>query len=46
LLKKIRDNKKFDSIDELKLQIEEDIIWAKTNIIKVMTFGTFDLFHL
>ncbi len=46
LLKKIRNNKKFDSLDDLKSQIEADIIWAKKNIIKVMTFGTFDIFHL
>jgi cytidyltransferase-like protein len=45
LLKKIRDNKKFDSIDNLKSQIIQDIIWAKKNIVKVMTFGTFDIFH-
>ncbi|MFA5916884.1 MAG: riboflavin kinase [Candidatus Gracilibacteria bacterium] len=46
LLKKIRNNKKFDSIDELKSQISKDIIFAKKSIIKVMTFGTFDIFHL
>ncbi len=46
LLQKIRDNKKFDSVNELKSQISKDIVWAKKNIIKVMTFGTFDIFHL
>lgn len=45
LLKKIRDNKKFDSFPDLKKQIELDIEFAKKNIIKVMTFGTFDIFH-
>lgn len=45
LLKKIRDNKKFDSFPDLKKQIEFDIEFAKKDIIKVMTFGTFDIFH-
>lgn len=45
LLKKIRDNKKFDSFEELKKEIEKDIEFAKNDIIKVMTFGTFDIFH-
>lgn len=45
LLKKIRDNKKFNSFEELKKQIEKDIVFTKKIKIKVMTFGTFDIFH-
>jgi len=45
LLKKIRDNKKFENFPDLKKQIELDIEFAKKDIIRVMTFGTFDIFH-
>lgn len=45
ILKKIRDNKKFENLDELKKQISSDIIDAKNKKIRVITFGTFDYFH-
>lgn len=45
ILKKIRDNKKFENLDELKKQISRDIIEAKKNKIKVITFWTYDVFH-
>lgn len=45
LIKKIRDNKNFDSFGELKKQIERDIVLTKKIKIKVMTFWTFDIFH-
>ncbi|MDD3302914.1 MAG: riboflavin kinase [Candidatus Gracilibacteria bacterium] len=45
LLEKIRENKRFENFEELKKQIEKDIIYAKNKKIKVMTFGTFDIFH-
>ena len=42
---KIRDNKKFDSFDELKKQIKEDIIIIKKRQDYVLTFWTFDIIH-
>lgn len=45
MLKKIRDNKKFDNLDDLKSQIEKDIEITESTKIKVMTFWTFDKFH-
>lgn len=42
---KIRDNKKFDSLDELKNQIKIDIITIKNIKDYVLTFGTFDHVH-
>lgn len=41
---KIRDNKKFNSTDDLIKAIEDDTIVAKKEV-KVLTFGTFDLVH-
>lgn len=45
LLEKVRDNKKINSLDELKLLIEKDINIIKNNIKIVLTFWTFDLVH-
>lgn len=44
-LQKIRDNKSFASLDELKRQIQKDLQRAQTHPQKVITFGTFDHFH-
>lgn len=45
LLKKIRDNRKFNSLDELVTQIEKDKITCKNTNIPVLTFGSFDFIH-
>ncbi len=45
VLYKIRENKKFSSLDELKNQISKDRDFAKNKEIVVMTFWTFDFFH-
>ncbi len=45
VLEKIRENKKFSSIEELKKQIELDIEKIKSKISYVVTFWTFDIFH-
>lgn len=45
LLEKIRNNKKFDSLDDLKRQISVDMNYAKNNKSVVLTFWTFDIFH-
>lgn len=45
ILYKIRENKKFSSLDELKDQISKDVKFAKNREVIVMTFWTFDLFH-
>lgn len=45
LLYKIRENKKFDSLEELKDQIQKDIDFIKSNNDYVVTFGTFDIVH-
>ncbi len=45
LLKKIRDNRKFNSLDELVKQIEKDKITCKNLSLPVLTFGSFDLIH-
>lgn len=45
LLKKIRDNKKFEILEALKVQISKDVEFAKKDKIKVITFWTFDIFH-
>ncbi len=42
---KIRDNKKFESLDELKYQIKIDIMTIKNIKDYVLTFGTFDHVH-
>ena len=46
LLYKLRDNKKFDSLDDLVTQIKTDIEAAKNKTDYVLTFGAFDLLHL
>jgi cytidyltransferase-like protein len=45
ILYKIRENRKFESFEELKNQIQKDKEFAKQEIDTVMTFGTFDIFH-
>ncbi len=45
ILKKIRENKKFNSLEDLKKQIKKDIIKIKKEEIIVMSFGTFDILH-
>ncbi len=45
VLEKIRDNKIFETLDDMKNQISKDVEFAKTNKIKIMTFGTFDILH-
>ena len=45
VLEKIRNNKNFENIDELKKQIIEDIKIIKNKNNYVLTFGTFDLVH-
>ena len=45
ILKKIRDNKKFDKSDQLSNQIKRDILIIKKTKITVLTFWTFDIFH-
>jgi len=45
LLQKIRDNKKFNSLDNLVEQIHADKISCGKISIPVLTFGSFDLIH-
>ncbi len=45
ILEKIRENKKFKNIDELKRQITSDIQYIKEKRNHVLTFWTFDLVH-
>lgn len=45
LLKKIRDNKKFDSLQELTTQIENDQKIIKQQKLPVLTFWSFDYIH-
>jgi FAD synthase len=45
ILYKIRENRKFESFEELKNQIQKDKDFAKNQVDTVMTFGTFDIFH-
>ncbi len=45
VLEKLRENKKFDSLEKLKKQIEADVEKAKKSEIIVMNFWTFDIFH-
>ena len=45
ILEKIRDNQKFDSLDDLKLQIYKDIEYAKHLDYVWLTFGSFDILH-
>ena len=44
-LVKIRENQQFSSLEVLKQQIEKDLLRAKNNPQRVITFGTFDYFH-
>lgn len=45
LLKKIRDNRKFNSLDELIAQINSDQKLIKSQKINILTFGSFDHIH-
>lgn len=45
VLEKIRDNKKFNSLDEIKSQIQKDIQDAKKIKNIVLSFWTFDILH-
>ncbi len=45
LLKKLRENKKFNSTDELRAQIQKDVELVKRHKDYVLTFGTYDLVH-
>lgn len=45
LLKKVRDNKKFSSLDDLVNQIQQDEITIRNQNISVLTFGSFDVVH-
>ena len=43
---KIRDNIKFDNLDDLKVEIKKDLEYIKKNPDYVLSFWTFDTFHL
>ncbi len=45
ILKKIRENRSINSLEELKLMIDDDITHIKKDVFYGMTFGTFDKFH-
>lgn len=45
LLKEIRKNQKFDSLESLSHQLEKDKEIVSQTETKVVTFGTFDVFH-
>lgn len=45
LLEKIRENRKFESIEEIKKQIKKDVSYAQKKKRIVFTFWTFDVFH-
>lgn len=45
ILDKIRENRKFLSLDDLKEQIGKDVIFARETTDIVLTFWTFDIFH-
>ena len=45
ILEKIRDNKKFDSLNDLKQQIHQDIEYVKNLDFVWLTFGSFDILH-
>ncbi len=44
-LYKIRDNKKFESLEALKDQIQKDVEMVQKTEDYVLTFGTFDILH-
>jgi FAD synthase len=46
ILYKIRDNIKFDDMEELKQEIKKDIEYIKKNPDYVLTFWAFDVIHL
>ncbi|MCH8518788.1 adenylyltransferase/cytidyltransferase family protein [Candidatus Gracilibacteria bacterium] len=45
LLEKLRDNKKFENFEALKVQIHRDIKTSKELQFPVLTFGSFDILH-
>ncbi len=45
LLKKIRDNKNFNSLEEIKYQIQKDRDFATGLELNVLTFWSFDVIH-
>jgi len=45
ILYKIRENKKFNNLEELKKQILKDVKITKNKEVVIMTFWTFDFFH-
>lgn len=45
LLHKIRENQKFDSLEELTQQIRKDIEYAKNINLHVLSFWSFDVLH-
>jgi len=45
VLYKIRDNKKFEGLEALKTQIQEDVEMVQKTEDYVLTFGTFDILH-
>ena len=45
VFQKIRDNKGFEHSKDLIAQIQSDIVQVKSMDNKVLTFGTFDVFH-
>lgn len=46
ILYKIRDNIIFDNLEDLKQEIKKDLEYIKSNPDYILTFGTFDTFHL
>lgn len=45
LLESIRENRKFESLESLKTQIQRDISTSRELDFPVLTFWTFDIFH-
>jgi riboflavin kinase/FMN adenylyltransferase len=45
LLKKIRDNRKITSLNELTNQIKSDQNQIKSQKLNILTFGSFDYLH-
>jgi cytidyltransferase-like protein len=44
-LHKIRENKKFETVNLLQQQLQKDKEWCHSNLWNVFTFGSFDLIH-
>lgn len=42
---KIRDNMKFESLEEIQQQIKKDVEYARSRSCTVLSFWTFDIFH-